>query len=478
VILALLEALAIFGTAAGTAFLWQALPADWLSLGAVIAQATVLCLCCIVAFYYNDLYDVRIVRSFSEFVPRLLKSLGATLILLAGVYALFPAARIPAVPLLWTLLIILGLLLLRILDYSVMRAGVFTERVLILGTGALARTLIEEIHARPQLGYQIVGVAHDGQAADDAPSGYPPLPSNEPLDKIAEAVRADRIIVAMSERRGRLPMLQLLALEARGIAVEDGVQTYEHFTRKLAIETLTPSLLVFSPEFRKSVLQLALQRVMSLAVAAVGLVLTAPIMALTALAIKLDSRGPVLFVQDRAGLHGRPFRLLKFRTMVPPERATSEWARDNEARITRVGHWLRKFRLDELPQFVNILRGDMNLVGPRPHPISNSALFGEYIPYYILRASVRPGVTGWAQVRYGYANNLEEEFEKMRYDLYYIKHGSLWFDLRILADTLKIILSGRGSEAVQAVEPEAIVSGATSSVGARARSSLRETSRA
>ena len=151
----------------------------------------------------------------------------------------------------------------------------------------------------------------------------------------------------------------------------------------------------------------------------------------------------MLFVQERIGLFGRRFPLLKFRTMVPDPRPSSEWARDNATRITRVGKWLRKFRLDELPQFINILRGDMALIGPRPHPASNYGLFADRIPHYALRCRVRPGVTGWAQVRYGYANNLEEETEKMRFDLYYIKHLSFYLDLRILVDTVKIVLFGR-----------------------------------
>ena len=184
-------------------------------------------------------------------------------------------------------------------------------------------------------------------------------------------------------------------------------------------------------------------------IAAVGLVATAPLFGLIALAIRLDSAGPILFVQDRVGFHGKHFKLLKFRTMHAAAR-TSEWVRDNTDRITRVGKWLRKFRLDELPQFLNIIRGDMNIVGPRPHPVTNFDLFSEMIPYYFLRLAVRPGVTGWAQVRYGYANNLQEEIEKMRYDLYYIKHLSIRFDLRILFDTVKIVLFGRGSREADA----------------------------
>jgi lipopolysaccharide/colanic/teichoic acid biosynthesis glycosyltransferase len=194
-------------------------------------------------------------------------------------------------------------------------------------------------------------------------------------------------------------------------------------------------------------------RVLSVTAAVVGLVVFAPLMAAIAVAIRLDSPGPVLFVHERVGLRGRRFNLLKFRTMRDVDGDHSEWACDNGDRITRVGRFLRRFRLDELPQFFNILRGEMDLVGPRPHPATNFSLFGtvlrnspecgEQIPYYSLRSMTRPGITGWAQVRYQYANNLEEEIEKMRYDLYYVKHRTLWLDLRILLDTVKTVLAGR-----------------------------------
>jgi lipopolysaccharide/colanic/teichoic acid biosynthesis glycosyltransferase len=173
-------------------------------------------------------------------------------------------------------------------------------------------------------------------------------------------------------------------------------------------------------------------------------VLLSPLLAVIAAAIVLDSQGPAFFVHERMGCGGRPFGVLKFRTMHPSAAPPSEWERDNGHRITRVGRLLRRFRLDELPQFLNVLRGDMNLVGPRPHPVSNNALFLERIPYYSLRCAVPPGITGWAQVRYGYANDLEQETEKMRYDLYYIKHFSARLDLRILFETVRAVLTGRG----------------------------------
>jgi len=339
---------------------------------------------------------------------------------------------------------------LRAAGYSIMRHHAFADRVLILGTGPLARNLVDEIESRPHYRYAIVAVADEGNAVPESALRYPLVGPLERLDKIVEDLKPDRIIVALTERRGRMPMRQLLEAEAHGVIVEDGLQTYENFTGKLAIETLTPSFLIFSGAFRKSRLVVAFRRVSSLTVAAAGLVLAAPLMIVIALAIRLDSRGPVVFVDERAGLGGQPFGLLKFRTMRGQSSADAEtfsvWQRDDGARITRVGRWIRKLRLDELPQFWNILRGDMDLVGPRPEIMRNVKTMGEQIPYYSLRHVVRPGLTGWAQVRYGYSVSLEQVTEKMRYDLFYIKHMSPWLDLRILVDTVKIMLFGRGAQ--------------------------------
>jgi exopolysaccharide biosynthesis polyprenyl glycosylphosphotransferase len=320
--------------------------------------------------------------------------------------------------------------------------------VLIVGMSPLAHKLIRELERRPHGRCAIVGVADCGAGGDRSPGAYPLLGPLERLDKIIEEVRPSRIVLALAERRGQLPVRELLeARVCRGVVIEDGVDAYERLTGKIPIESLAPSSLLFSRDFRKSRWAMVLERTLSLVAAAVGLAVLAPLIAAIAAAIKLDSRGPVFFVHERVGLRGKRFRLIKFRTMHPASGATSEWERDNGDRITRVGRWLRRLRLDELPQFVNILRGDMNLVGPRPHPVSNFELFLAKIPYYSLRAAVRPGLTGWAQVRYGYANDLEEETEKMRYDLYYIKHMSPWLDLRIVLGTARTIIMGHGAPA-------------------------------
>jgi len=310
------------------------------------------------------------------------------------------------------------------------------ERLLIVGTSPLTRRVVEEIVRHPRR-YKLVGMVEDGID----------------LDRLIAARRPDRIVVGFTDRRGRMPLSRLIESRARGIRIEDVVETYERLTGKLALELMPPSRVIFSHDFATAPVQPIFERTLSLLAAIAGLIVLSPVMAAIALAIKLDSRGPVFFVQERAGLYRMPFDLIKFRTMHPVEGHHSEWERDNSSRITRCGRWLRRFRLDELPQLINMLRGDMNLVGPRPHPTTNlellvltarnlSEVSGDAIPYYSLRCSVRPGITGWAQVRYRYANSLEQEVEKIRYDFYYLKHLSVWLDIRILVETIRIIISG------------------------------------
>ena len=424
---------------------------DWLDVVTMLGQAGAVSLCCIVAFYYNDLYDLRVVRSFSLFASRLLQSFGVALMLLAVFYTIVPDAGMTERAFVSGLLVAAGLLVpLRAIGYTIMRRRAFADRVLVLGAGPAAKRLIQEIEARPNFRYAVVGVVDDGSGAEHGDLPYPMLGPLERLDKILDDVKPDRLIVALTERRGRMPLGQLLECGSRGILVEDGLRAYEYFTGKLPIESLTPSFLIFSGAFRKSRLQLALRRMSSLIASVIGLLVSAPLMAMIALAIKIDSRGAVFFVDERAGRGGRPFRLFKFRTMRPllPGQTipAAVWDRDDSTRITRVGRLIRRLRLDELPQFWNVLKGDMDLVGPRPEILANVQTMTEHIPYYALRHSVRPGITGWAQTRFGYSVSLEQVTEKLRYDLFYIKHMSFWLDLRILVDTVKIVLFGRGAK--------------------------------
>ena len=323
------------------------------------------------------------------------------------------------------------------------------ERLLILGTTPLATQLVRELERRrDRRRRRLLGLLSEG-TPDDSVSALCLGPISM-LETVVEQRQPQRIVVALAERRGSTPVSALLdCFVQRGIIVEDAAVFYERLTGKLAIESLTPMSLVSSRLFPTRA-QESFARAASLVAALVALTVFSPLFLLFAVAIKLDSPGPVLFRQKRVGARGRPFTLLKYRTMQTGG-GRSEWEADNHHRVTRVGKVLRRFRLDELPQFVNILRGEMNLVGPRPHPVSNLELFtlvgrnlneltGAAIGCYALRLLVRPGMTGWAQVRYRYANNLDEEIEKLRYDLYYIKHRSPWLDLRILFATVKVVV--------------------------------------
>jgi exopolysaccharide biosynthesis polyprenyl glycosylphosphotransferase len=326
-------------------------------------------------------------------------------------------------------------------------------RVLILGSGPMASKLIEAIETPRRPLYTVAGVVDDVRPDGGTPAEARWLGPSDRLADIVERVRPACIVVAVGDRRQGLPMQSLLDSRVSGIPVEDVFDFYERLTGKIAIESLRPSALIMSKGFRNHGAAEATARIVSMVVASIGLVVVAPFLAVLALVIRFDSRGPVLFTQPRAGRDGRPFGLLKFRTMHPCADPRSEWVADNLDRITSIGRWLRRFRLDELPQLVNVLHGDMNLVGPRPHPTRNHAAFVDQIAYYKVRNSLRPGVTGWAQVRYGYANNLTEETEKMRYDLFYIKNRSLWLDTRILFETVGIMVFGQGSSEVRHPSP-------------------------
>jgi exopolysaccharide biosynthesis polyprenyl glycosylphosphotransferase len=413
-----------------------------------IARALGLSVCCVLAFYYQDLYDLRAVRSLRAYLSRLPRS-GA----LALLFALALSCAMPwIVPppgtlgpaLAGAIALVLAFRTLLYALRAVASSRAFGHRTLVLGGGTLAQQIAEEIRSRPDAGDTLVGLVDPRPERPGAHAGIPVLGSIDELETIIARHAPDRIVVALDGGPGRLPVRRLIEARVRGILVEDGVEVFERLTGKVAIESLPPTALVFARDFSRSRLHAPIARLMSVVAAAAGLALGAPLMLLIAAVVKLDSRGPIFFLHDRVGLGGRRFRLVKFRTMRPARGATSEWAGDNDQRITRAGRWIRKFRLDELPQLVNVLQGDMNLIGPRPHPVSNYDLFLRTVPYYWIRAMVRPGITGWAQVRYGYADNLEQETEKMRYDLHYIKHRGVALDLRILLDTVQVVLLGGG----------------------------------
>jgi len=268
------------------------------------------------------------------------------------------------------------------------------------------------------------------------------------IDRLVADRHVSRIVVGLTDRRGRLPIEPLLRAKLSGVRVEDATTTYERLTGKILIDDLKPSWLIFSDGFRASRGTRFVKRMLDLSLSLIGFILASPLMLLTALAVKLDSAGPALYSQERVGENGRVFKIYKFRSMrIDAEQAgVPIWAADRDHRVTRVGRVIRLTRLDELPQLWNVLNGDMSFVGPRPERPFFVAQLAQEIPFYMQRHAVKPGVTGWAQVKYRYGSSIEDAMEKLRYDLYYIKHLSVFFDLTIVLDTVKVILFGKGAK--------------------------------
>jgi len=260
--------------------------------------------------------------------------------------------------------------------------------------------------------------------------------------------RVDRVVVALDEKRGSLPVRELMKLRLRGIEIEDATSLFERIAGKIAVETMLPSWLIFSDGFKINRLRQAQKRAADIVLSLTLLVLGFPLMLLAALAVRLDSPGPVLYRQDRLGLGGEEFLLMKFRSMRVGAEAKSgpTWAAKFDPRVTRVGKIMRKLRIDELPQLFNVLRGEMSFVGPRPERQHFVTQLEKEIPYYALRMTARPGLTGWAQVKHGYADSAEDALEKLKYDLYYIKNSNFWLDLWIVLKTVRVVLAGSGAQ--------------------------------
>lgn len=266
------------------------------------------------------------------------------------------------------------------------------------------------------------------------------------IPSIAKPGDVDRIVVALDERRGKFPLDQLLLCRLKGIKVDDGVAFSEYLAGKLWVENLHPSSLIFSDGFKRSAILRKIKRCLDVLVSVVGLILFCPVSLIIALLIKIDSEGPVFYQQERVGEDGEIFSLLKFRSMrVDAEENGPVWAGVNDRRITRVGRVIRKLRLDEIPQMINVLKGEMSFVGPRPERSFFVEQLRKEVPFYSQRHAIKPGVTGWAQTCYPYGASKEDALEKLKYDLYYIKHMSLIFDLMIIFKTAKIVLLGRGA---------------------------------
>jgi sugar transferase (PEP-CTERM system associated) len=408
-------------------------------------------LCIQVSFYYYDLYTLHNSWRPSEQYIRLGQSLGGACVLLSFLYFLFPALTLGRdVFFLALSMVMSSVIVTRLFVDWFWRATVPGEPVLILGTTKLAIDIGREIKQREDLNLHLVGfVQTKTHAGSDMQAsrlfGEPILGDAAELEGIVRRHSISSLIVVPGEG-SLLPVSDLIHLRTRGIQVRDGHSTIASLTGRIPLETVPTNWFIFSDGFRRTRSIAVFKRILDLAVSIAGLFLSAPIMALTALAVKLDSHGPVLFRQTRVGLGGRPFEVLKFRSMRSDAEAVSgaQWAQENDPRVTRIGKYLRKFRLDELPQFINVIWGDMSFVGPRPERPEFVAQLREQIPFYDERHTVRPGITGWAQVCYPYGASVEDALRKLEYDLFYLKGMSAFFDAAIVFKTVQIVLFGRG----------------------------------
>lgn len=404
---------------------------------------------CQLAFYYNDLYDLRATRSRSVFLIRSLQAIGLAFLALAMLYYLIPPIRLERgivalmAPLALTLMIAWRLAMNS--SKGFLRP---LERVLILGTGPSAVGLTREILSRPELQYKIVGFLDEKGENIGKPLVNPGIIGGvSQLEEIVDRECIDRVVISLGERRGVLPFRAMAALKLQGLPIEDAQSVYERLTGRIMMEHLRPSWLILSEGFNKTRFLLATKRAIDILISSILIALTLPIMLLVALAILLEDGSPVLFRQERIGLGGCTFQILKFRSMRKgSEKGRPRWTADGDPRITPVGQFIRKFRLDELPQLINILRGEMSLIGPRPEVPYFCELLEKEIPFFNQRHVVRPGLTGWAQVKYQYGATLEESKTKFEFDLFYIKHLSLMLDLAIIFETAKVILWGRGAK--------------------------------
>ena len=391
--------------------------------------------------YYFDLYNSSILTNRREVITRLVGVLGCTFVALAALYYTFPEASL-AGTILWSSIgvIAVAVPVWRSCFFVLNRSARFAERTVIYGDGPLTAPLMDAIFRRPELGLRIAGyVGNEPQIAG--------IPNVDP-NGLAEFVKREgvrRIIVTMGDRRGKLPVGELCKLKGSGIQIQDGPEYYETVTGKIPLESLRLGWLLFSPGFHVRTPLRLYKRMFSLIFGSIALVLASPLMALAAVAIKLDSRGPVLFRQPRVGEHEKLFTVYKFRSMYDgSDREGLHPAQHGDPRVTRVGKWLRRSRLDELPQLFNVITGDMAFVGPRPCSLKDEEECAAQIPFYRERWLIKPGVTGWAQINRGYNATIDEHREKLSYDLFYIKNVSVGLDIVILFVTLKILLLGRG----------------------------------
>ncbi|KMY66535.1 hypothetical protein AAU61_15425 [Desulfocarbo indianensis] len=416
-----------------------------------------------ISFYYFDLHNFRIARPFAWTMTRLVQALSVGVLVLAVVYYILPRLFLGRGVLFLVFVNVFFLCLFWRGVYSwALRHNLFSTRILLVGRGSLADSIAEELLARSDNAYKVACIL--------CPGDEEPLPESNEAQEV-ELMRAwggllkcdvrfdvgelmgliryysaELIVVALDERRGRMPLGELLRARMQGLPVMAGEDFFETIGGRILAERIKTSWLVFSPGFTTNALRRFSKRAFDMGLSFVGLLLSLPLSMLTAVAVRLDSAGPIIYRQERVGQYGATFTMYKFRSMQVDAEAQSGpvWAKEDDARVTRVGRFIRKTRLDEIPQMWNVLKGDMSFVGPRPERPHFVASLAQALPFYGERHNVKPGITGWAQVCYPYGSSQAAALEKLNYDLYYIKYSSLSMDLLILIQTFRLLFFGGG----------------------------------
>jgi sugar transferase (PEP-CTERM system associated) len=396
--------------------------------------------------YYFDLYEPQIVSGKDAVYFRILLVLGFDCFTVAALMFFFPGFALYSGGVYATGVLILtpALLIWRNVYDWIISLPFLRERVYVLGAGDYARSIIALIRSRPDFGMDVVGWRELTETEPEERKHF----WIEELNNIGDGTASvNRVIIAMETQRGELPAKELLMLRFKGIAIEDVGALRERLSGKIQLDGLRPTNFLFSEGFRVLPSQQLPRRLVSTLAAAIGLLLFAPFFPIVVLLVRISSEGPIFFKQTRVGMNGRNFSIFKFRSMFTnAEAAGARWATKNDPRVTKIGMFMRKTRIDEVPQLWNVLRGDMGFVGPRPERPEFIPMLEEALPFYYLRQLIRPGLTGWAQVRYGYGATMAETKEKLEYDLYYIKHMSIGLDLLIMFETIKTILRRRGAQ--------------------------------
>jgi sugar transferase (PEP-CTERM system associated) len=403
-----------------------------------------------VGIYFHDLYTQFRISSRILLVQQLCLVVGIAFLTQALLsYLKHPEWILPK----WLMIIGSGLVLVFLPAWRILYAGVVlkalgSERLLFLGSSPVVQEISDYLQDHPELGLCAVGYLEECQSSFNEITTMPRVGCVTELQRAVSEQHPDRIVVGLAERRGRLPVQELLDLRFSGIRIEDVLTTYESTFGRVCVRALRPSQLIFSAELGPRPNRVFWQSIYSFVIALTATVVTAPIMLLVAAVVRVTSKGPVLFRQERIGRNGVPFTLFKFRSMYKDaEQHTGPvWATKGDPRITPVGRWLRSLRLDELPQLLNVVRGEMSIVGPRPERPEFVQTLTEQIPYYRQRHCVKPGITGWAQINHKYGDTIEDTIRKLEFDLFYIKNLAPSLDAYIIFHTLKVMLLSRGAQ--------------------------------